>query len=55
MFASITALLWKDKLVRKEGAFIWLKYYVMLMMCNLKQQLNFEYFKHNLTISILGL
>lgn len=43
------------KLVRKEGAFVWLKFYVMLMMCNLKQQLNFKYFKCNLTISIFGI
>lgn len=37
----------------KKGAFMWFKYYVMLVLCNLKQQLNFEYFRGNLYISIL--
>lgn len=43
------------KLVMKKGAFIWFKYYIMLILCNLKQQLYLEYFKSNLSISILEL
>lgn len=37
------------------GAFIWFKYYVLVVLCNLKEQLNFEYFKDDLSISILEL
>jgi len=38
----------------KKGAFIWFKSCVMLVLCNLKQ-VNFEYFRSNLSISLLEL